>query len=422
MVILIIVYIGLWIATFAEIFRYYKVKANAFSEKEVREAAREQVGKLKAMDPVITCDYCGYKIDTRKDSTCPNCGGAYDNDPEWKSRYDVKKSFIDDATQKVIEKREKKAERESKKILESIGTKIKFFAVIHILFMFLIVGVGIYVSVPKYQKDMELNDSEYVFYEPADYRINGDGVIYDEDGLKIRISNIYHIPGRSLESDGIESGRAKIGLVIENNSGENVRIRVSCRAINGISSSYGYFTMLSNFKKNRTVNVYGEIYRLPGTEISEMVIDEIEIYSLDNELMKEIPDPVIITTTAEVARPEYDLSDYHLIYTNDDVDIYSCLSKEQYKEGYRFFVENRSDRAYETGIDSMTIDGKQVPAYGVYRSYIPAGYALISGETYSYDDVYDIETIGGKNVKVNISFSCPEDPTFDFSTGYIELN
>lgn len=33
---------------------------------------------------IITCDYCGSRVDTEKHTCCDHCGGPYGDDEEWK--------------------------------------------------------------------------------------------------------------------------------------------------------------------------------------------------------------------------------------------------------------------------------------------------------------------------------------------------
>ncbi len=47
----------LFIGLCVEIFRYVKIKANAFSEKEVKAAAELQAKRMRIEDPEISCDY-----------------------------------------------------------------------------------------------------------------------------------------------------------------------------------------------------------------------------------------------------------------------------------------------------------------------------------------------------------------------------
>ena len=97
-----LVFLILIIFLFVEIFRYIKVKANAFSRTEVKRAAQEQVQKIRYKDPVISCDYCGSKIDTRKHRVCPGCGASYYRDEEWTSRHEVSEGRMDKISGKMM--------------------------------------------------------------------------------------------------------------------------------------------------------------------------------------------------------------------------------------------------------------------------------------------------------------------------------
>ena len=39
----------------------------------------------KKENAIITCDYCGSKVDTGKHAVCDHCGGPYWDDEEWKN-------------------------------------------------------------------------------------------------------------------------------------------------------------------------------------------------------------------------------------------------------------------------------------------------------------------------------------------------
>nr|WP_292163217.1 hypothetical protein [Butyrivibrio sp.] len=45
---------------------------------------------------------------------------------------------------------------------------------------------------------------------------------------------------------------------------------------------------------------------------------------------------------------------------------------------------------------------------------------LKTSTLYSTEDTF--ENVKSKEVKMSIAFNCKEDPSLDFSTGYIELN
>jgi len=40
--------------------------------------------KAQKVNTVITCDYCGARVDTEKHACCDHCGGPFYDDEEWK--------------------------------------------------------------------------------------------------------------------------------------------------------------------------------------------------------------------------------------------------------------------------------------------------------------------------------------------------
>lgn len=51
---------------------------NACGEEEKTGQESSYVGTI------ITCDYCGSRVDTAKHTVCDHCGGPYGDDEEWK--------------------------------------------------------------------------------------------------------------------------------------------------------------------------------------------------------------------------------------------------------------------------------------------------------------------------------------------------
>ena len=91
--IVVLILIALILYLIVEIFRYQKVKANAFSKRKLPGRQMSMPEKLSYADPVISCDYCGSKIDTKKHKTCPQCGATFNRDPEWIVRHAVEEEY-----------------------------------------------------------------------------------------------------------------------------------------------------------------------------------------------------------------------------------------------------------------------------------------------------------------------------------------
>ena len=64
-------------------------KHNQKAEAENNEHRTEEPkysGDIRSENTIITCDYCGSKVDTSKHAVCNHCGGPYWDDEEWKNR------------------------------------------------------------------------------------------------------------------------------------------------------------------------------------------------------------------------------------------------------------------------------------------------------------------------------------------------
>ena len=316
----------------------------------------------------------------------------------------------------------KKYAKKAKRPNERLFRCIIILIILDVLFLGLIILLASGLLGTQYRKNEDLNDGYYEWYQVADCRINGDGVIYDEGGIKITVSGIYEVPGLDPEKDLWPAGTVKVGFVVENYSDKNVDIRVSCNSINGVATSTSYIYMMGNFKKNTTTRVYEQLFSFPGNEIGEMVFDDVVIFSLKYEMMAESRTPVFITTDAEPTVPEFDLSEYHPIFENDEFVICASKYRDQFHDGYRLYLENRSDMNYTVDIDAMTINGKPVTAEGIYDALIPAGNIMNTSQIYSYDPEFGMGLLDNKEVLLSLSIKCLGDEEENFSTGYMLLN
>ena len=232
--ILVIILLILIVLLIFDIFRYNKVKANAFSEYELKKAAEEEAKKLEYKDPFITCEYCGAKIDTHKDKCCSNCGAPYDLNEEWKERHSLKDSFIKDGTDAVNEKREKKALVWCNEILKRIRLEI-------------IIIAGITVSI------LGMSVLGYYIYDYHKYRRNED--VFENDGKQA----------------------AKIGFRVQNKLGKNINLVIKCSGVNGIYCERSYIYSYDYFRKNADVTFYEELLYPKGSDLYELLFRHISL-------------------------------------------------------------------------------------------------------------------------------------------------
>lgn len=417
---LFLVILGLFIWLGVEIFRYFKIKANAFSKDEVIKAADEQARKLEYRDPVITCDYCGAKIDTRKHKVCPQCGGPYDKDEEWVSRHIAEDKFINKNTEKVIADREKKAQKESKEILKKIKKLIIALSVIlGGLFTLGVVGL-VMTTKPDYRKSEDPYEDSYYTFTDADYEAVDGGVIFDNEQITVSITGFYLSDYTYEYSDGIVRGDVRVGIRVQNKYNGDINLRLYCNSMNGMATETSKLSLYDTFKKGCDVTIYETIYRVPNQKVSELVFSQFKVYTKDYHDCIDLADPITIKTTCEQT-DTVDFSDKTLLFSNDKVDMYMRIDEGAYEKGPVLYVVNKTDKGFFLTTSEFNIEGKTVHLYGFRDEYLPAGYTFESGILTSYDEAYTTRT-NDTSVKVNISFACKEDPTYDFSSGYVEVN
>ena len=419
---LFLAFAALIIKLIVEIIRYFKVKANAFSRKEVKDMALQRANELSYEDPEITCDYCGCKFNTLQHKVCPNCGAAFHKDEEWVLRHGLEEDYVDETTDELIAAREEKAKVETEKILGRIKkTILAIVVMMGILLAFAVIGIMLQKK-SEYRGDEKLNENDYDHYVEADYEVCGDGVIYDMDGVTITIKGIYtsdyihEYKDREYPYDG----RVRVAFQVDNRRDEDIRIALSCSGVNGVCESYGSISFYDTFKKNKSVTIYETFYSVPYLKLEEMAFDRLAITTLDYTYHVENETPSIVKTT--VKNPYHaDYTDRELIFSNEKVDIYGWYSISDSRSGYQFAIVNKSGEHLKVRKGDMKYDGGEGDELGIfYQVMLPKDYTLVSGVNYNYNNrEADLTT---QKVEVNFAIDCPMNPTLDFSTGYLDIS
>lgn len=423
--ILFIALVVLIIGLFAEIFRYNKVKANAFSKEEVKKAAAEQAQKIRYRDPIVSCDYCGAKVDTSVQKVCPHCGAPYDKDEEWTSRFEVQDSFINKSTQEIIAQREEKAKIKGDEILKRIKTRIKILVFFNIAMVALVILAIVVDNHDDIRGNDELNENSFDHYIQADYTVDGDGVLIDENGIKVTVEGFYVEEDAENELKNYGSTSIKVAIKVENSTKENLKVLMDCSSINGVSKEANYIYTYDYFKKKSVTDIYEKLHFVPYTDVSEMIFNRIEVRDSDYNVVAISNGPVTITTTADMPENIVDIDTAEQIFTNEKVDIYAkyVVESEEYvsDNGYVFYIVNKTNDTYSFERSDFKLNGaKDINAYGANKATIPGGYTYVSSTVYSNDDDYN--ELGNNALTVSFSFFTEEHPENNFSTGYIDVS
>ena len=406
---------------FSGIIKYLILKTTAFDKKEAKKAAIEEASKLSYEDPVITCDYCGCKIDTKVDSVCPHCGASYAGDKEWILRHEASKEFIDKAAERIFKEREQKSKEEQKKVLKRVKKNgIILIAVFAVLLLLYEIGTN-GGTTRQYRGNEKLSKADDdCTYVKADYKLKGNSVIYNKNNIKITVTGLYIAKAKKKESyynPENASENVKIGFKVENNSNYNISLYMQCSSVNKVASENSGFYMYDTYRKHKTVQIYEPFRFVQNQTVSEFIIHKLSITDKDDyKLSDEIDKPIVMNTTANQDDSKLiDFKDKKQIFSNDKVDIYSkYMDTNSYGEQYyKIYVVNKTDKIFRIKDSNLKIDGKD-NSTGFYDEFLYSGYIFQS-------DNINAGTNAKAKIECTISFKCNEDPSNDFSTGYLEL-
>lgn len=416
--IILLIFLGLIIYLIIEIIRYCKIKANIVSRDEVKKAAEEQARNLKIKDPIISCDYCGAKIDTKIHKVCPQCGGAFDKDIEWTSKFNIKSSFINEQTKEIINQTELQAQEKSKNTLKHI--KITIIVLVSIIAFSLAGALWLtFFYSSLHTRGSETLEKKYTNYTKADYSIEGDGIICDNDDFKLALKGIY-TNNRNYSDDSSYYGGFVLEFELENRTDKNVNVHLSCCGNSGMARAANSF-FYDTFKKNCKVTLFEPFYfEGDSDQISELVFNELEVRTANRyDEIYELKEPVTIHTTSDF-RYTPDTEGLKLTFSNNLVDIYSLYKKDDYDEGYVFTIINKTDKNFIISSDDFMVNGEVLDSTLIYKETLPGNYFFVSRPLRVINS--DYEDITAEDVKVNINFDCKEDPSLNFATGYMDLN
>ena len=329
-----------FIWTLCNVFVILRIKSRLLGKRELRKEAQKQVQELKLKDPVITCDYCGCRIDTRKDRICPGCGGSYNKDIEWQKRNEVSEEYIDKNAVRIS------GELETKNRIES-GPAIKRLIIsgsltFILILMFCLAGRAI-ARYPRIRGDEELNEQgSYRTFSESDYKIKGDGIVYEDDDVTVKILGFYDDDNKYDSDLYGPIGNVKVGFRISNRSKEDLRVSLRCDSLDGITREGSFFYIYSTFKKQKDTVIYEEMYTVPDQTVSEMIITHLQVRHEDYNEDVSITEPVVISTTASFKDPIASARS-EVLFANDLIEIDKHLGENPGSDRSELIIKDRYD-------------------------------------------------------------------------------
>ncbi len=399
------------------IVRYIYVQAHILSSKEFRKTAEKKAVKMKFNSPKITCDYCGYIINTDKHKRCPNCGAVYGDDKELKKPYKVDEIAVEKMADNAAKDAVLRAHKKGLNTLKQLR-----IAIIALVCVFVITGIYsvIYynansLSNRKYRQNEELKINKYTDYKLIE---SPEVTILDQDDVTLRLMSVY-----ANENNGkynASSYNYRIGFSLTNKRNEPIHLILKCVGINGRSKSGDYIYVSSYFKGNSDVLFYENVYGEYFDSINEMVIGKCSLGNDDGNFYEKNTMNTIELNDKGYTVITADKDMGSVIFENDKIRVRS-LEKEERNRGYDMWIENLSDHNYYIESSDIKVDDTNYDAYVLYKTGLPAGYTLHHDSVCAVSKEFKERSENAK-VEMSLSFSDPDDPKNDFSTGYITLS
>ncbi|WP_026508360.1 hypothetical protein [Butyrivibrio sp. MC2013] len=388
-------------------------------------ANNNRPSRMVSKGVVISCDYCGSKIDTAKERVCPACGAAYDKDKEWLNRK-KESEYRDEVYPGTAPISNNNRNTTAAAPVKKEKKKGANNALIALAFLTVMISSLVIVASKnthgrsrsyssKYAQNEEVNVYDYDQYELTDTVFENDGIILDNEYMKVQFTGYY------ADSHNTWYDYRKLGIQVENKSDQDLKLHFTSCSMNGRSRSSSYISCYELFKKGTTVTFYEKLGEMTDDDVSEIVIDDLEIRDDSYHTLYEVEEPFVIKGNGSTVF-EPDLDNCKLIFTNDRADIYANIylsDENDYNNGYRFLVHNKTDERLCIEDSECRIDGEESGAYVMSNTHMPADYWL-SDKVHSLDEKF--KDFDKKLVEFNFRFTFEADPSKDFSTGYLDIN
>ncbi len=424
------------------IVQYIRVNARAVSKTEFEQAAERRARRLRHVDPVITCDYCGAKFDTSKYQVCPNCGAPYAKDAEWLRRHDPNLQWADRAAKEEYDRKLAQARVDSARILKRLRRAIAAVVVMDLALVG-VIGIGRYLgSQGTFQKDEKVNKYNSDHFVKTTYGLSGDPVVLDKGGLRVTVLGFYAEPVTSSAKtqdlnaslpDGkyqlIQSDRElKVALKVENRGKTARRLTIDVDAINGIGVNESLVSY-SQFRPGKTVIFYTRLYHVRGGVVKDMVLGDTMVRdSKSYDTLYSSKEETRLSTTAKYS---YDLPEApkagKLVYEKGDIQIYAVKYRvwKNADPKRELWIYNRSDERYAIRSGEAKAGGQTIDTdleTETSDRLLPAHSMLLLSRVYPYLKDDGAQKYDAKDIRAAFTFSALEDPARSFTTPYIRIN
>lgn len=186
------------------------------------------------------CEYCGNRIDSSKDSKCPNCGASYKKN----------KSFIE--MEKERKQQQQMVQDNTQKVFKHVFGVFKFSWIFFLLpvivfIVIIIIAVSVSLNKPKTENKLEndLNKAEDLFNNLGKEEQENVVVNFDEFAItkkyKVKVNKYEVVEDRFNKLDE-DYEYVKFHLIVENTTDKNISSEdVNC-IVDGIAQNNYYYS------------------------------------------------------------------------------------------------------------------------------------------------------------------------------------
>ena len=379
----------------------HRTKNEYLGKNAVEQIAEDAAKAALKNETRITCDYCGFVIDTKVHKVCPQCGAPYGTDKEWLARRNVDQAQMDRTIQAGIQKNKNKVKK-----LNAGRMKKVTFLIIAITAFIVFAGAIVLVALSPRTADLNHSDEVKDGYVKVDYAFRNPIVIDNED-LTVELGDIYVRDDSYLQEKRMSY---MIEVKISNHTGKNGKLTMYAPAANNRCIPEVFYESIGY--KNEIIRFLDiPSYYLGDAYLKKVVLNDIRFMDAKYNEIVNIPEFLTFETDADMhLEPAEPIGE--VLYEKNGL----VFSIEKKDEDYWFYVTNTSENDYGVRTYASLVNGKTDKLW--VDGTIPAGCqdeANISSRAYLDEDEELTE------VKIQLDCNCYSAPQESFVTEYLEL-
>jgi len=383
----------------------HRTKNRYLGKDAVNTIARNAAEKARQKDKILTCDYCGAKIDTTVHTVCPQCGAAYGKDKEWLNRHKVDPAAMDRHIQKGLAKNKAA-------VTELNASRMKRVVILLICIASAVVFLVTIAIFASSVRTARLNSSEKIpdDYVKTDYQFV-DPVLCDNENIKLELGNIYCRTDHFLDEDRYDY---KIEVLISNKTGKEGTVDIDLAAANGKCTYTSLLYEKVGGKGDVTRLLDLRNYNFGDEAIKNLAFAEIRFMDRQyNELFRQSSITNVETTSTYV--PEEIKVKGDILFEKNGI-VVSCFRGGKDNEQNFIQFTNTGTYNYKMRTYASIVNGDVDRLWIDY--YIPAGCQALTDLNYQ---IYLPDNEVLESAQIQLEFKCEEHPEQNFVTDYLTL-